>query len=209
MSDMDSVIGEAASHAMNNPLGRIVRDYKPVRFDMGDFDESVHAEVFEMHREAQWFVNDVLNKQRPRRWLSLLGASGVGKTHLAEAVRDVLVKERSILLTQFWKWQRVVSMLRSGEWALVEYLIHEVDVLVLDDVGAENVTPPIIAALNRIADGRLARWTMFTSNLLSDDIGKNIDVRIASRMFRGDNVVCEVEHAPDFCFERYKRRSKR
>lgn len=187
----------------------IVRHYKPVRYDMGGFDGSVHPEVQVMHREVQWFVNDVVNRVRPRRWLSLLGASGVGKTHLAEAAKLVLVEQRPQLLTQCWKWQRVVAMLRSGEWGFVEYLVREVDVLFLDDIGAENVTPAILAALNRIADGRLNKWTLFTSNLLPDDMGSVLDVRVASRLFRGNNVVCMVREAKDYGFECYRQRGGR
>ena len=177
----------------------IVRSYKPVRYDMGGFDERVHPEVQAMHREAQWFINDVVNKVRPRRWLSLLGASGIGKTHLAEAARDALFKERPSLPIQFWKWQKVVSMLRSGDWAFV---------LILDDVGAENTSPAILSALNRVVDGRLGKWTMITSNLLPKHIGEHLDARIASRLYRGNNVVCQVNAAPDYCFERYKRREE-
>lgn len=186
----------------------IVRNYKPVRYDMGGFDETVHPEVQAMHREVQWFVNDVVNKVRPRRWLSLLGASGIGKTHLAEAARDALIHERPTLPIQFWKWQKVVSMLRSGDWAFVEYLVKEVYVLILDDVGAENTTPSILSALNRVVDGRLGKWTIFTSNLLPDNIRETLDARIASRLYRGNNVVCRVKDAPDYCFEMYKRRER-
>ena len=161
-----------------------------------------------MHREVQWFVNDIVNKVRPRRWLSLLGASGIGKTHLAEAARDALFKERPSLPIQLWKWQKVVSMLRSGDWAFVEYLVKEVYVLILDDIGAENTTPSILSALNRVVDGRLGKWTMLTSNLLPEHIGEHLDARIASRLYRGNNVVCRVKDAPDYCFERYRRREE-
>lgn len=182
--------------------GGIVRHYRPIRFDMNGFNETVHPEVQAMHREVQWFVNDVVNKVRPRRWLSLLGASGVGKTHLAMAARNALGKERPMLPIQFWKWPKVVSMLRSGDWAFVEYLVKDVCVLILDDVGAENSSPAILSALNRIVDGRLGKWTMMTSNLLPDNIREHLDARIASRLFRGKNVVCQVENAPDYSFER-------
>lgn len=186
----------------------IVRNYKPVRYDMGGFQAEVHPEVQAMHREVQWFINDVVNKVRPRRWLSLLGASGIGKTHLAKAARDALVQASPSFPIQFWKWQKVVSMLRSGDWAFVEYLVKEVYVLILDDVGAENTTPSILSALNRVVDGRLGKWTIFTSNLLPDNIRETLDARIASRLYRGNNVVCRVKDAPDYCFERYKRRER-
>ena len=47
---------------------------------------------------------------------------------------------------------------------------------------------------------------MLTSNLLPKHIGEHLDARIASRLYRGENVVCRVEDAPDYCFERYMRR---
>ena len=58
----------------------------------------------------------------------------------------------------------------------------------------------------RQVDGRLGKWTMLTSNLLPKHIGEHLDARIASRLYRGENVVCRVEDAPDYCFERYMRR---
>lgn len=205
MDDIQHLAGQVS--AVPSQDG-IVRSYKPVRYDMGGFDESVHPEVQAMHREVQWFINDVVNKVRPRRWLSLLGASGVGKTHLAEAARDALTEVRPTLPIQFWKWQKVVSMLRSGDWAFIEYLVKEVYVLILDDIGAENSSPAILSALNRVVDGRLGKWTMLTSNLLPKHIGEHLDARIASRLYRGNNVVCQVKDAPDYCFERYMRREE-
>ena len=192
MDDIQHLAGQVS--AVPSQDG-IVRSYKPVRYDMGGFDESVHPEVQAMHREVQWFINDVVNKVRPRRWLSLLGASGVGKTHLAEAARDALTEVRPTLL-------------RSGDWAFIEYLVKEVYVLILDDIGAENSSPAILSALNRVVDGRLGKWTMLTSNLLPKHIGEQLDARIASRLYRGNNVVCQVKDAPDYCFERYMRREE-
>lgn len=185
--------------------GGIVRNYTPVRYDFGGFVEGVHPEVKLMHREAQWFVNDVVNKVRPRRWLSMLGASGVGKTHLAEAISTTIKAKATHLFTQCWKWQNIVSKLRNGDYGITDHLLSVVDVLILDDVGAENKSELVRSHLNRIADGRLGKWTVITSNLLPDDIGQQIDVRITSRLYRAGNVVCTVKEAPDYSYELYKR----
>ena len=64
MDDIQHLAGQVS--AVPSQDG-IVRSYKPVRYDMGGFDESVHPEVQAMHREVQWFINDVVNKVRPRR----------------------------------------------------------------------------------------------------------------------------------------------
>ena len=50
----------AGQVALAPSQNRIVRNYKPVRYDMGGFDERVHPEVQAMHRDAQWFSNDVV-----------------------------------------------------------------------------------------------------------------------------------------------------
>lgn len=179
----------------------IERSYKPIRYEL-NFNTEIHEEANEMHREAQWFINDVVNMQRPRRWLSLLGASGVGKTHLAAAIRDSIELAIPSLQTEMWKWQKVVSLLRGGDWGIIEHLIKNVNVLMLDDVGAENKSELTTSSLNRIADGRLEKWTVLTSNLLPDDIRATLDARIASRLYRGDNVVCKIVNAGDYDFER-------
>ena len=58
MDDIQHLAGQVALAPSQNG---IVRNYKPVRYDMGGFDERVHPEVQAMHREAQWFINDVVN----------------------------------------------------------------------------------------------------------------------------------------------------
>lgn len=59
MDDIQRLAGQVS--VMPSQDG-IVRSYKPVRYDMGGFDESVHPEVQAMHREVQWFINDIVNK---------------------------------------------------------------------------------------------------------------------------------------------------
>lgn len=197
MNDLDSILNNVTPS-----FDGIVRNYKPVAYDFGSFDKDIHPEVRKMYRETQWFVNDVMNKVRPRRWLSLLGGSGIGKTFLAKSASDILKREWPGLSTQFWKWQNVVSMLREGNWDLIDHLVSNVNVLVLDDVGTENVTDVTKSALNRIADGRLEKWTIITSNLLPDNFRERVDARVSSRLYRGNNVICQSTDARDYCYER-------
>lgn len=189
---------------LSSPCGTIVRNYKPIRYDL-NLDHKVHPEVDQMHREAQWFINDVINRVRPMRWLSLLGSSGIGKTHLARAIIDTLKRERPDSIIQFWSWSKVVAMLRDGEWGLIQHLIDNPFVLALDDIGVTNESAITIAAMNRLADARLGKWTIFTSNLSAENINKQIDTRVASRLYRGNNVICECSKAQDYSFEKYKQ----
>lgn len=179
---------------------RIERHYKPVRYELG-FDTSVHPEVDVMHREVQWFLNDVLRGVRPMRWLSLLGVSGVGKSHLARAIASVIYTVRPELGVEFWSWHSVVSKLRDGDYAISDHLIAFPFVLVLDDIGAERSSDFSRDHLMRIVEGRLNKWTVVTSNLFVDQLADSVDVRIASRLLRGHNVVCEVRDASDYSLE--------
>lgn len=108
-----------------------------------------------------------------------------GKTHLALHAKKLLKKLLPHQTVQARKWGREVQRLRNGEWDLTTWLSDMVDVLILDDVGSENITPITINALNRIIDDRLNKWMILTTNLTPNDIADRIDCRIASRLFRG------------------------
>lgn len=188
----------------SQPAVTIQRNYKPTRYDL-HYDADINPDANIMHKEAQWIINDILNKVRPRRWLTLLGPSGTGKTHLAKAIRNVVTQERPNLFAQFWTWANVATKYRDGYYDIIDYLIREPDVLVIDDIGAENVTESTRSNLLRLADSRLGKWTIWTSNMSTTEINDRIDPRLASRLFRGDNVV--VQQSPNAQDYEYSRRS--
>ena len=69
----------------------------------------------------------------------------------------------------------------------------EVDILFLDDLGAEYKTDYGLSALNEILNRRLGKWTFITSNLSPHYIYNDFDGRIASRMMRGNNVIIQTD----------------
>lgn len=174
------------------------RSYTPLRYELGwNEPPFLTQETKEMHRQTQWLLNDMANKQ-PKRWLTLCGQSGCGKTHLAKAAcKTVKAWGR---MAQCWNMARVTQMLREGEYDLAQHLI-DLPFLVLDDLGAEQTSEFIRAQIYRILDGRLEKWTIITSNSSVREIGDKLDIRIASRLHRGRNVVVEARKAHDYCLK--------
>ncbi len=83
---------------------------------------------------------------RPDGWLLLIGTNGCGKTHLAAAVANMLLEQdRAVLFTTV---PDLLDYLRAAyaPTSAVPYdslyiSMREVDVLVLDDLGAQQTTP--------------------------------------------------------------------
>jgi len=82
----------------------------------------------------------------PRGWLVLYGAKGTGKSHLAAAVAHAQEErpEEDRLLTMFFVVPAILDLLRSGyrqgDYAELLDLCQSCDLLILDDLGAENET---------------------------------------------------------------------
>lgn len=149
------------------------------------------------------------------RWLTLMGASDVGKTHLAEKIAEWVDLNRAArryyangrvtyFKTRFVKWRHFCDAIMNGKFSMVDHLI-EPDFLVIDEVGAEHVgtTGIVFAKFGDICDARLRKWTVITSNHTMESLAK-IDARISSRLERGNNVVVDV--GPDVTA--YARRVK-
>jgi DNA replication protein DnaC len=142
---------------------------------------------------ADWFDEDT----RPAEpyWLTLLGPSGIGKSHLARQLSDLArtlpIREHPTLTSgvRFEFWPSTLEKLRDGKYFLIKELT-DCNILFLDDPAAER-DPTGFAAdvLYRILEGRRNKWTMITSNATPEEIAARLDTRIMSRLGRGRNKV--------------------
>jgi DNA replication protein DnaC len=169
------------------------------------FETFGDAQLVAMLDAAQRFAAQLPAMRRgemPIRWLSLLGTSGAGKTHLAKVIFDCvwcLPPSRPGLPRhpnggRFEKWARFIGRLKSGE-VNINAMIDELCAArfaVLDDFGAERDPSGFSTeTFCRVLDGRLGKPTVITSNLLLPQIGE-LDTRIASRLLRDGGEVVEV-----------------
>ena len=149
------------------------------------FDPEVRG-VMRAYRRAMEFA------RRPEGWLVLFGNYGVGKTHLASAIANELLKQNYRVL--FAVVPDLLDHLRAtfGPHSEIEYdqrfeMIRDAAVLILDDLGTENTTQwareKLFQIVNHRYNGRLP--TVFTSNRRPEEI----EPRVFSRM--SDRAICD------------------
>ena len=139
--------------------------------------------------------------------LLLVGTYGTGKSHLAYAsVKYVLDRGHTAI---FLSLPKLLTKIRDtynsnsqfSEGQLME-MVGQVDLLVLDDVGAEYTNMKNAddnwaqSKLFEIMDSRAGRHTIYTTNLGSDKLEVKVNERNFSRMM-GNTEIIKME-GPDF-----------
>lgn len=98
----------------------------------------------------------------------------------------------------FVKWAQLVDTARDGDFEAYRLACSDY-FKVVDDVGSEGFgqdrkpTAFVVNQLGKLADARMGKWTVFTSNYMLKDFQDLFDVRIASRMLREGNVAVQVD----------------
>jgi DNA replication protein DnaC len=178
-----------------------------IEFDFG-FQTFGEKKLCEMLNAAKDFVRDMAIGTAPR-WLSLLGWSGTGKTHLARGISRFFKANMSVYIDPetgaslsrrggFIGWRKVVDHLRDGDYEIMHAVCGDWFVA-LDDIGAERASDFSVSKLDQIIDARLGKWTVITCNFTRQQIAEHMDVRIASRLGRGNNVIVDNINVLDYC----------
>jgi DNA replication protein DnaC len=171
------------------------------------FETFGEKKLCEMLNAAKDFVRDMAIGADPR-FLSLLGSSGTGKTHLARRIARFFDANVSVSIDPetgthlsrsggFIGWRRIVDYLRDGDYGIMDAVCHDWFVA-LDDIGAERASDFSVSKLDQIIDARLGKWTVITCNFTREQIAEHMDVRIASRLGRGKNAIVDNINVADY-----------
>lgn len=155
---------------------------------------------------VKMFCSAVLDNTTPRRWLSLLGPSGVGKTHLLkQAVRLLETKWRIKTKTGF-RGPNVAHLIPAAD--LTDWKAAQVyaayDLIYIEDIGAgqsmDGGSGKVTASrIRELLQLRSNKWTLLDANLYRADIAAALDGRIASRLKRDGSWMIEIpDEVPDF-----------
>lgn len=153
------------------------RPLPPLTIDGAELGEAAQrTQLARAFRAARLYSTD------PAGWLYLYGPPGAGKSHLAAAIGLAVAESGRAVV--YRSVPGLLDDLRPGspdpDRAMA--LALGADLLILDDLGAERLSPWAIERLFRIANERASKPTIYTSNLDLDQIEPLIDIRIADRL---------------------------
>jgi DNA replication protein DnaC len=166
--------------------GRVPRRYRGVSFDrppVSDLARSAPEQV----REVRRYVGAVEANLDAGRGLWIQGDVGTGKTTLAMLVsKAALDAGRAVAI---YSLPRLLNLLRESmesEGGLLDFIdrLAAVDLLHIDDLGAENRTDWVLEQLYSIVNARYEaeRAIVATTNLMPDQLDERLGPRTVSRL---------------------------
>jgi len=173
-------IGQAKSRRLEARIPRKYRDSAFERWPVTDMPAPVVAEV-------RRFVRDIERNLDEGRGIWFVGDVGTGKTTLAMLVsKAALEAGRSVAI---YSLPRLLNLVREaigsdeGKLDLLDRL-GTVDLLHVDDVGAEHTSEWVLEQLYSIVNTRYEdqRSIVVTTNLQPDELAKQIGTRTVSRL---------------------------
>jgi DNA replication protein DnaC len=166
--------------------GRIPRKYRDVSFDRPPVSDIARIAPDQI-RSVRRYVRDIEANLDSGRGLWLQGDVGTGKTTLAMLVsKAALDAGRSVAI---YSLPRLLNLLRESmdsETGMLDFMdrLTAVDLLHLDDLGAENQTDWVLEQLYSIVNSRYEaeRTIVATTNLMPDELSDRLGARTVSRL---------------------------
>jgi DNA replication protein DnaC len=166
--------------------GRIPRRYRGVSFDRPPVSDIARTAP-EQVRAVRRYVASIEENLDAGKGVWIQGDVGTGKTTLAMLVsKAALDAGRSIAI---YSLPRLLNLLRESmdsEIGMVSFMdrLTGVDLLHIDDLGAENQTDWVLEQLYSIVNARYEaeRAIVATTNLMPDELSERLGQRTVSRL---------------------------
>ncbi len=166
--------------------GRIPRRYRGVSFERPPISDLARTATDQIQKVRR-YTRSIAKELEAGRGLWIVGDVGTGKTSLAMLVsKTALDAGRSVAI---YSLPRLLNLLRESlesPGGLIDLLdrLAAVDLLHIDDLGAENQTDWVLEQLYSIVNSRYEseRAIVTTSNLMPDDLSDRLGARTVSRL---------------------------
>jgi DNA replication protein DnaC len=161
----------------------IPRRYRGASFDRPPVTDMPDPVVADVRR----YVRNVEKRLAEGRGLWLVGDVGTGKTTLAMLIsRAALDAGRTVAIYSLPRLLNLIRQAIDSDAGMLDYLdrLTAVDLLHIDDLGAEKTTEWVLEQLYSIVNARYEaeRAVVATTNLMPDELSEQIGQRTVSRL---------------------------
>ena len=185
-SDCKCREGQVAKRRTARLEGRLPKRYEGVSFDRPPVPD-IERRAPDQVGQVRAYVRQIRSNIDSGKGIWLQGDIGTGKTTLAMIVsKNALAADRSVAI---YSLPRLLNVLRASTEeprGLVTFIdrLTEVDLLHIDDLGAENTTGWVLEQLYSIVNARYEaeRAIIATTNLLPDELSDRLGARTVSRL---------------------------
>jgi DNA replication protein DnaC len=186
--------GRIAARRAASLEGRIPRRYSGVSFDRPPVLGMPELIVAEIRR----YVRNLDARLAEGRGLWITGDVGTGKTSLAMLVSKAALDAGYTVA--IYSLPRLLNLIRDevdSESSLLDLLdrLCSVDLLHIDDLGAQHTTPWRLEQLYSIVDARYQakRAIVATTNLMPDELAEQMGRRVLTTISEGENTPASRE----------------
>lgn len=154
-------------------------------YNFGVFQGENLINVKKIINVSEVFVNNFDNLKI--RNMLLMGSVGVGKTYLSKIIaKEVFKKNKSVLFISAFSLFNSLGEVTFKNHEKAKYLdyLTNIDLLVIDDLGAQNINKILLQDLLALINERVEnkKSTIITTNLNHIDIKNNFGERLFSRL---------------------------